>query len=137
MARGTVYRAFDSQKRLLYVGTTVTPNRLRDHASVAPWWSLTVRIELTHFDTAPEAEAAEADAIYTEQPLFNRANNRVWGSALARNRGEAPRRSRMAVDRQRPRYVDSSIDGAGEASSARREITRLVGGGLPHTVGER
>jgi len=68
-----VYRFFDGRGSLLYVGvTTCLPRRLREHASSKPWWSKVVRVDVEHFPTLAEAQAAETKAIKTEGPLYNK-----------------------------------------------------------------
>ena len=66
-----VYRLFSSTDVLLYVGTTDSPDkRLRGHRQ-KPWWRDVAAVTLTEFSTRPEADAAEAHAIWTEDPVHN------------------------------------------------------------------
>jgi excinuclease UvrABC nuclease subunit len=67
-----VYRAFDGDRRLLYVGfTTNTIERLRRHAQKAPWWPLVEDIELTDYTDEVQALDAERGAIKAEGPAHN------------------------------------------------------------------
>lgn len=67
-----VYRAFDAQDRLLYVGCSVEVDaRLRYHQQHAAWWVFAVRIEREEFADQDAALQAEAAAIATEHPRWN------------------------------------------------------------------
>lgn len=67
-----VYRQFDADGRLLYVGCTSNPDqRARSHRISTPW---RVQIAETTHEMHPTrwvAEAHEAHAIATEAPLYN------------------------------------------------------------------
>lgn len=88
MNGGTVYRAYDSNGTLLYVGLATTAARLDQHRATSDWFHNAARVDLQHFDTRAEAARAEAVAISTEHPLANRAQpitvrpasvpSRVW-----------------------------------------------------------
>lgn len=67
-----VYRHFDADGRLLYVGACANPvQRTIGHASQSNWYDRIVRIEIARFANGEEAWAAEADAIRHERPLYN------------------------------------------------------------------
>ena len=70
-----LYRHFDADGRLLYVGIarSVTA-RLAQHAD-SPWDDQIARVEVERFATREEAEAAEREAIRAEKPIHNRAHN--------------------------------------------------------------
>ena len=68
----TLYRLFDIDDVLLYVGIAGNPGRrFEEHSKTKPWWSLVDHVDLEHYDTRWEAAAAERHAIETEAPLHN------------------------------------------------------------------
>jgi len=70
--RATLYRHFDANGVLLYVGCTINmPRRTYEHTSFSPWKDRISRTETTEFDTHAEALKAEKKAIQSENPLFN------------------------------------------------------------------
>jgi len=74
LARTALYRFFDSEGVLLYVGVTVSvPTRIYQHRYDKPWWADVARVEVTWYETRTLALEAEAEAIRVEAPLYNRA----------------------------------------------------------------
>lgn len=77
--RTALYRLYDANGGLLYVGITYNPEQRWDaHRSDKTWWPEVASKVVEWYDTRPEALTAELDAIRTELPLHNRA-----GSPLA------------------------------------------------------
>lgn len=71
-----LYRAYDENFSLLYVGITANPGvRLRKHAERKWWWGNVSQIQLQHFSSRDALEAAEREAIATESPVFNVQGN--------------------------------------------------------------
>ena len=69
----SVYRMFDQDGALLYVGATgFMPRRLQQHAGSRPWWHEVAQITVQHFDTMDEALRVEAAAIIAESPRYTR-----------------------------------------------------------------
>lgn len=68
-----LYRHFDAEGRLLYVGITVDPvARLRNHKLNAPWARDIARVEVSvAFGSREEAEDAERRVIRAEAPTYN------------------------------------------------------------------
>lgn len=82
MTTQTLYRMFDRDGRLLYVGITLdVAQRFKEHKVVKSWWSEIASITLEHHETRHDVEAAEAAAIAAEQPLFNVQRRRLPESA--------------------------------------------------------
>jgi hypothetical protein len=70
--RHVLYRFWDCDDQLLYVGLTANPgSRWKAHGVEKPWWIDVARVTVEHFASRAEAEAAEATAIKTEGPLYN------------------------------------------------------------------
>lgn len=67
-----LYRHFDSEGRLLYVGISLSAiTRLAQHRSASHWSRAIASVRIECFDTRREALAAEAKAILEERPLHN------------------------------------------------------------------
>jgi predicted GIY-YIG superfamily endonuclease len=70
--RTALYRLFDSEGRLLYVGIAFDPrSRLSDHARQKEWWPTVADRTIEWHATRTEAAAAEVTAIRSEKPLYN------------------------------------------------------------------
>lgn len=69
-----LYRFFDADGTLLYVGITNHPwRRFAQHAAEKPWWHEVDDIEFESFPGPRHvAEAEEAVAIWEEQPRYNK-----------------------------------------------------------------
>lgn len=72
----TLYRFFDAQDRLLYIGIAGNPGRrFHQHAQEKPWWPQVTRSTMEHHPTREAALVAEKAAIQTEHPLWNVVHN--------------------------------------------------------------
>ena len=70
--RTALYRLFDIEGRLLYVGIAFDPQtRWHGHSSTKSWWNEVDRREVEWHDTRSRALGAEAEAILNEAPLYN------------------------------------------------------------------
>lgn len=77
MTRTALYRHFDADGSLLWVGVTANPFlRLAGHMSTSDWRDSVARVEIERFDSRGAAEAAETQAILSERPRFNRQASR-------------------------------------------------------------
>lgn len=73
MSRTALYRHFDADGVLLYVGiSNSVTSRTGDHITYSPWATRIENIRVEFFDTRDEACAAEARAIISERPQFNK-----------------------------------------------------------------
>lgn len=70
--KNVLYRVYDTDGNLLYVGATTNfAQRLTTHSTYQPWWDDASRVELEHFDSFEDMAEAEVQAIRSEQPRYN------------------------------------------------------------------
>lgn len=70
--RTAIYRLYDADERLLYVGiTSNTAQRFARHGAIKPWWHSVSRRDVQWIATRYEALAAERSAIFSERPRWN------------------------------------------------------------------
>lgn len=70
--RTALYRLFDQEGRLLYVGVAFDPEaRWKGHAAEKAWWGLVMERRVEWFDTRTDALIAEVAAIKADLPLYN------------------------------------------------------------------
>lgn len=68
-----LYRMFDRDDVLLYVGITNNPKtRFRSHAISQDWWGQVANITVKTFPTRGQLVAAETKAIHEENPIHNK-----------------------------------------------------------------
>jgi excinuclease UvrABC nuclease subunit len=68
-----LYRHFDKDGRLLYVGIAMTAvKRASEHRRNSGWWGQIARIEIERFESRELALAAELEAIRAENPIHNK-----------------------------------------------------------------
>jgi hypothetical protein len=73
-----LYRHFDSDGRLLYVGISMsTLIRLRQHKMVSHWFESIVRVEIEYHESREAAMNAEQRAVVDENPLHNIALRQI------------------------------------------------------------
>lgn len=111
MNQTDLYRAFDEQGVLLYVGISLSAiMRLSAHRRSSGWYGRCARLEITSFPSRSEALAAEIDAIVKENPVFNKAG---------RGRDE---RAAQALTR----YGDAAMNGHEVVEPIRRPVDLRV-----------
>lgn len=96
-----LYRYFDKDDSLLYVGIAYDPDeRQKGHAVTAAktWYPLAAKRTVAWFHTRTEAERAEKAAIKNETPRFNDRHNQ--------------RRDPIAIEADRERFERRAIIGA-------------------------
>lgn len=73
-----LYRAFDGEGKLLYVGISKDAlNRFKSHLRTSGWSGKCARLDICYFDARSEAIEAEKAAIQSERPHFNK----VWAKS--------------------------------------------------------
>lgn len=94
-----LYRFFDSDDVLLYVGMTRNPaRRFGQHGSEKPWWQKVVRIHMEHHKSLHALREAERRAIETERPAHNiHMNNGARPQPTAAMKATPMRRRGIAV----------------------------------------
>lgn len=123
MTRACVYRVFDSEGTLLYVGCTINlPQRLELHSHRSWWYCKSHRVTTEWFDDRKDALREEARAIYTEAPAHN-----VRGVC---NEVELPPDAAYGE-----RVAQATRIAIGKAGSSLSEIARETG--LPFTTLQR
>lgn len=74
--RTALYRLFDTEGRLLYVGIAFNPDsRWAGHSASKSWWTDVAEKRVEWHETRSEAVAAERAAIATELPLYNKQDS--------------------------------------------------------------
>lgn len=70
--RTALYRLYDADERLLYVGISSRPQqRMRQHSSEKLWWPEVTRREVEWFSSRDLAATAEVEVIESQGPLYN------------------------------------------------------------------
>lgn len=88
-----LYRFFDADGALLYIGLTADPGRRwKSHEANQPWWHLVRRAEMEMFPSREAVRAAEKAAIVAECPKYNVAH-----SKHPQPRRQGPLRAKKAV----------------------------------------
>ena len=72
MSSTTLYRHFDNENNLLYVGISLHWNkRTKEHEIGSPWFKEVKTLKMEEFETREEAIKAEKNAIRLENPKHN------------------------------------------------------------------
>jgi predicted GIY-YIG superfamily endonuclease len=75
-SEASVYRYYDENNVLLYVGyTTQGSRRNHQHAGDKTWWPFVARQEVDHFSSVDEAKKREVELIRHYRPPFNKQHN--------------------------------------------------------------
>lgn len=100
-----VYRLFDANDTLLYIGIATAPlERWRSHYGTS-WWSTVVRAHLQFHEDRKSAERAEIEAIGSEHPKHNKLHSEQNGLALSAVRAQLPKLITSAVHRREITYI--------------------------------
>jgi predicted GIY-YIG superfamily endonuclease len=101
--RTALYRLYDADEHLLYVGITTNPKtRWGRHARDKHWWPEVSRKTVEWFETRKSAERIEKIEVEEERPRYNKVFNgdrrtELYNEGVARldeERREAERRNR-------------------------------------------
>lgn len=80
-----LYRFYDHDDQLLYVGITMNPaQRWLDHRNQKPWWLDVAKITVDAYPDRAAVLAAEHEAIKVERPVYN-IQHRLHGASTWRN----------------------------------------------------
>lgn len=86
MTATALYRIFDSEGALLYIGISVDAfRRAKQHRKDKPWGDQIAIITVEHYGSRKEANAAERRAVHAEGPRYNlhfQADNYVISEEL-------------------------------------------------------
>lgn len=83
-----LYRMFDQNGDLIYVGITCNPPaRIKQHSKEKEWFSEVTHITLEPFRTRHELEEAEKHAIRTERPKYNVMHNQQLMQTIPKESG--------------------------------------------------
>ncbi|WP_405531523.1 GIY-YIG nuclease family protein [Streptomyces avidinii] len=93
-----LYRIFDAEDRLLYVGISGYPvTRLDAHRRGAPWRAEIARHAVEEFPTRQQAAFAESEAINIERPRYNKQGRRTEPQSVTLARQETVERNKIAA----------------------------------------
>lgn len=104
-----LYRLWDANEELLYVGVTSTPlqSRLARHRRIQEWWDEVANVTVEEFPQRTEALAAEMKAIGSENPRYNKSPGSLVDAVTKR----AARVVRPVEDRPAPVASGSLVTG--------------------------
>lgn len=72
-----VYKHYDTDGRLLYIGSTRKfPSRTMEHEAASRWYRLVAQIKIEKFESMSDALARERELIELKKPPFNIAHIR-------------------------------------------------------------
>ncbi|WP_309318846.1 GIY-YIG nuclease family protein [Streptomyces salinarius] len=117
-----VYRLWDAEGHLLYIGASYDPERRLQGHRDKPWWLAVARSAVEWHETRAAAYRAELDAIVAEGPLHNAYGTGRQTTGL-RSRAEG-NRARGAVQREAYRFEREVYDDALQAGRTHREAYR-------------
>lgn len=110
-----VYRMYDEDGRLLYVGISKTlATRLTQHHRDKPWADEIASVTGKRYATRDAARAAEIDAIHKENPRYNiqdRAKTMDWGETAASLWGQMDAKDRDEAIALAERFLEQWPEG--------------------------
>lgn len=137
-----LYRLFDRDGRLLYIGITVNPpSRFAQHAEDKAWWAEVdpESVSVVWFDTRAEAEKLELLAVRDERPLHNVVTADAEGrSRFIKDPSRTWGRPATVLTPHQEQLLQSTVDAGEKADEADRELWAAVQvareGGVPDVL---
>lgn len=112
-----VYRFYDADERLLYVGITFHLGmRFAQHERSSEWWRFQRSVKVAWRDSRTVAAAEERTAIRSEKPLYNKSGTRV------------PRPRRVQVDEETRKAIALEVRvEVARSGKTKREVREFLG----------
>tara|TARA_Y100000361_G_scaffold142463_1_gene148525 strand:- start:284 stop:784 length:501 start_codon:yes stop_codon:yes gene_type:complete len=119
MRQTTLYRHFDINKKLLYVGISSRPwTRLKEH-KISPWYDKIHNITLQQYENREKAIKAEREAVIKENPLFNVQRFKTYK--------EQKRKEKEIIDNSKLKFISNVVHFKMSYSLQEvRQITKLT-----------
>lgn len=129
----SVYRHFDAEGNLLYVGYSANHlGRLMQHINGSDWSGRIARIEVEHFPSRRKAMEAEAAAIEEESPRHNKKPGRppmnVKPTVVRLTQEALDRIEKIAGPNQRAAFIREAVDSELERREAESQNSVQNGG---------
>lgn len=110
--RTALYRLYDAEDRLLYIGITNSPDsRWKSHAHKSPWWPQVAAKHVEWLPTRQQAKREERAGVEEHNPPYNRIWN-TW-EIRAHLQAEDRRRARAELDARRssitPKWFETGL----------------------------
>jgi predicted GIY-YIG superfamily endonuclease len=102
-----LYRLYDANDALLYLGITQDPNqRWAQHRRRQHWWLEVARKEVVWIGCRAQAEATEAEALLVEKPRYDRHLSGIY-------RNDPPSTVRQHADPEAERKIQAALTAMG------------------------
>lgn len=112
-----VYRFYDADERLLYVGITFSLGlRFAQHERSSEWWRFQRSVKVAWRDSRTLAAAEELAAIRSEKPLYNKSGTRV----------PRPRRAPVDEGARKAIALEVRVEVA-RSGKSKREVREFLG----------
>lgn len=126
--RTALYRLFDAEGRLLYIGIAFNPDsRWAGHAASKSWWLDVAEKRIEWHETRSKAVAAERAAIAAELPLYNKQDSpQPYEGVTTKEGTKPPRVVRIDDDTWRDYQAACAEKGTTPSDDVRRYITGQI-----------
>jgi len=122
MTPTALYRLYDANGSLLYVGISSDPSkRFREHRSASQWWPLVASRRVEWLRHRPAAQQAERKAIEAESPAWN-----VVFTAKAAQQNKQSRAAQASIPLRRAPKARAPRDQEGPAHELVAEFDREI-----------